>query len=157
MNIRARRIAFWRIMSSVLLLLGAGAMILFAVKILMGESDQKVWTVVGCFIAAIFSILQSIFILSGIKKESSLQKIAYDDVGKINWTAMIFVLVGTAFGIGLTILSMILFFTKNEEPARSLSLAILAVAGYLDINCFIYLSYSFIFRKRPIDLKRFIK
>ena len=157
MNVRARRIAFWRIMSSLVLLLGAAFMIVLGIKILQNQSDQKVFGVMGCFIAALFSILQSIFILYGIKKESSLQKIAYDDVGKINWTAMIFVLVGTAFGIGLSVLSIVLFFLKPEEPAHSMSMAIFAVALYLDINCFVYLTYSFIFRKRPIDLKRFIK
>ncbi len=157
MNIRARRIAFWRIMNSTLLVLAAALMVFFTVKILMSEAEQKVFTTIGCVVAALFSLLQAIFILSGIKKESNLQKIAYGDVGKINWTAMIFVLVGTLFGIALTVLSLVLLFTKDDAYAVTLSMAILSVAIYLDVNCYIYLSYSIIFRKREINLKNFIK
>lgn len=121
------------------------------------KPDDVVLMYIAVILAAVFTVLEATFIVKGGKKESSLQNIAFNENQTINNFPAIVVGVGTALSIGLITLSLVVYFVREEITVKCGMMVILAIAGYLFINCVIYYFYLLMFKKREINLRDFIK
>lgn len=157
MNITYKNNIKYRVIASILLLLSLGLIGFSIFYVFQSTDNEKVLTLITLFLTAAFCILEIILIIKGGKKDLALYKIAFNENQSLNNVPLIAVIVGSVFGLGLTILGIILFITKQNEPMTlSSSLVILSVSVYLLINCIIYFIYLIIFRKKPVNLKDFI-
>ena len=157
MNFQERKNLTFRLIS-VLLIAGAlGFDIFIAIYIFSHKSSNQLVSGIGCILAGLMMIFESVLILRGWKKESILYKIAFNPNGKLNNVPFIAVWVATVFGVGLTILGSLLHYFRHEEPYITSSYVIILVAIYLLVNCIMYFLYCFMFKKREIKLEDFIK
>ena len=157
MNFQERKNLIFRLIS-VLLISGALVFDIFiAIYIFSHKSSNQIVSGIGCILAALMMIFESILILRGWAKENVLYKIAFNPNGKLNNVPFIAVWVATVFGVGLTILGSLLHYFRHEEPFITSSYVILLVAIYLLVNCLSYFLYCFMFKKREIKLEDFIK
>lgn len=122
----------------------------------LGAKD-KYLTISGLFICAAFTILEFVVILKGWKKDSNLYKIAFNESDHVNNVPLIAVIVGTVFGIGLMILSVVIYCTKTEIDTKNAMSIIMAISVYLVANCLIYYIFLLMFRKKPLSIKDLIK
>ena len=158
MNIQERKNITYRLLASLILLI-SGAMITYAfIAVLQVERNQLFLDILTLSTTAFFLLVELFFILKGGKKESNLYKIGFNDNGKLNNVPLIAVIVGTLFGLGLTIMGVAVYFVRYEEVTiRTSMLVILSVAVYLLTNCLIYYLYILMFRKRELRLEDLIK
>lgn len=140
-----------------MILLSFGVMIFSMICIILSNSDTKVLSIVALCLTMCFLLLEVIITIKGWKKEPSLYKIAYNPNGVMNNVPLIAVIVGTLLGIGLLILSLVLYFTKNGEPYLTASLVILSITTYLLVNCIDYYIFVIMYKNRPLKLKDLIK
>ena len=157
MNFEEKKNVNFRIISGVLLVIPLAIIVLGLVHIFQTFADGYIISIIALMLAGAFLILELIVLLKGWKKENSLYKIAFNENQKVNNVPLIAVIVGTVFGVGLTALAISVYFIKDAEPQKTSMLVVLSIASYLLINCIIYYIYLVMFKKRPINLKKFIK
>ena len=156
MNLEERKNVFYRVIAVILLMIPLTFMVLCLIHVFKVLPEGYVLSLIGMILAIAFLGLECFVIIKGGKRENSLSKIVFDENQKINTFPMIAVLVGTALGISITTFSAVLYFTQ-EEPNKSAMTVTLAIGTYLLINCILYFIYALIFKKRPINLRKFIK
>ena len=157
MNFEERKNVLFRLIADFLLLIPLAIIILGLVHIFNVLANGYILSIIALMLTAGFLLLEFVVMIRGWKKESSLYKIAFNENQRINNVPLVAVIVGTIFGVGLTALAITVYFTKNVEPTRSSMFVVLSIASYLLINCLIYFIYVIMFKKRPLDLKKFIK
>ena len=158
MNIRVRRIKLYHIIATILLLLSIGLTGYSLSQVIIARPENVVLDLIALSLTAVFAISQIVLILRGGKKESHLLDIAFNTDGTINKVFLVFVLVGTALGIGLDILTLVVLFTRENTISVFCSMhIIMAIATYLLLNCFIYIFFTFIFKKRELTLEDYAK
>lgn len=158
MNRRTRKIKIYRITSIVLLFLSVGLTAFCMSQVILNRSENTVLNLIALSLTATFAVAQVVFILRGGKKESHLLDIAFNTDMTINKVFLVFVLLGTALGFGLDILTVVVLLTRvNTVSVYCSMFIIMAIATYLLINCFIYLIFCCIFKKRELTLEDFAK
>lgn len=157
MNFEERKNVLFRLIACFLLLIPLAIMIIGLVHTFKTLADGYILSIIALMLSIGFLALEFVVMIRGWKKESSLYKIAFNENQHVNNVPLVAVIVGTIFGVGLVTLAITVFFTKNEEPSRTSMLVVLSIATYLLVNCIIYFIYVVMFRKRPLDLKKFIK
>ena len=158
MNIEQRRVLRFRFIASFLLLMPIGMMIFSLLQIIVNRPNEFVLSVIALAACGLFNLFEIIVIMKGWTKESNLLKIFYDEAQKVNTIPLVSVFVGTLFGLVLTILGIVVWFTKADDiNARTSILVILTIGTYLLTNCLVYYLFIFMYRKRKFDIRDFIK
>lgn len=157
MNFEEKKNVIFRLIASFLLLVPLTIIILGLIHLFKTLAEGYILSIIAFMLTAAFLILETVVILMGWKKENSLAKIAFNENQNINNVSLIAVIVGTVLGVGLTALSISVYFIRDAEPFKTSMLVVLSISSYLLINCIIYFIYIFIFKKRPLNLKNFIK
>lgn len=158
MNIRTRKIKAYRISASFLLLLSVGLTGFCLSRVIISRPENIVLDLIALSLTAVFAIAQIIFILRGGKKESHLLDVAFNTDWTVNKVFLIFVLVGTVLGLGLDILTIVVLCTRvNTISVYCSMFIIMAIASYLLLNCFIYIIFCFIFKKKVLTLEDYAK
>ncbi len=158
MNRRTRKIKIYRITSTVLLFLSVGLTAFCMSQVILNRSGNTVLNLIALSLTATFAIAQVVFILRGGKKESHLLDIAFNTDMTINKVFLVFVLLGTALGFGLDILTVVVLLTRvNTVSVYCSMFIIMAIATYLLLNCFIYLLFCYLFKKRELTLEDYAK
>lgn len=158
MNFRIRKIRLYRVVATILLLLSIGLSAFVLAKVIMARPEKIVLDGIALGLTIAFAIGQIILIIRGGKKESHLLDIAFNSDYTVNKLPFVVVLIGTTFGLGLDILATVVLFTRDNTVAVYCSmLIILAIASYLLLNCFIYLLFTLIFKKRELTLEDYAK
>ena len=157
MNFEEKKNVIFRLVASILLLLPLGMIIYGLIHLFSTLAEGYIISIIAFMLTGAFLLLEMVVILKGWKKENALYKIAFNENQNINNVPLVAVIVGTIVGIGLTLLSILVYFKRGVEPIKTSMLVVLSIALYLLINCIIYFIYIFIFKKRPLNLKNFIK
>ena len=157
MNFEEKKNVIFRLIASFLLLIPLTIIVLGLIHVFLTLAEGYILSIIAFMLTAAFLMLEMVVILMGWKKENSLAKIAFNENQNINNVSLIAVIVGTVLGVGLTALSISVYFIRNAEPFKTSMLVVLSISSYLLINCIIYFIYIFIFKKRPLDLRNFIK
>lgn len=158
MNIRTRKIKAYRISASFLLLLSVGLTGFCLSRVIISRPENIVLDLIALSLTAVFAIAQIVFILRGGKKESHLLDVAFNTDWTVNKVFLVFVLVGTALGFGLDILTIVVLCTRvNTISVYCSMFIIMAIASYLLLNCFIYLIFCFLFKKKELTLEDYAK
>lgn len=157
MNFQERKNLIFRLISTTMLAGVLGFDIYVFIYIVLHKSSNQIISIIGCVFAFLMILFESILLLRGWTKESALYKIAFNPNQKLNNVPFIAVIIATLFGLGFIILGTLLNVLKHEEPFITSSFVILIIATYLLTNCLIYFLYCFMFKKREINLKDFIK
>ena len=157
MNFEEKKNVIFRLVASFLLLIPLTFIVLGLVHVFQVLAEGYIISIIAFMLTGAFLLLEMVVILKGWKKESSLYKIAFNENQNINNVPLVAVIVGTVFGTGLLALSISVYFLRNSEPFKTSMIVVLSIASYLLINCIIYFIYIFIFKKRPLDLRKFIK
>ena len=157
MNFEEKKNVVFRLVACFLLLAPLSIIILGLIHVFQVLADGYIISIIALMLTAAFLILEFVVILKGWKKENSLYKIAFNENQNINNVPLIAVIVGTVFGVGLLALSISVYFIRNTEPFKTSMLVVLSIASYLLINCIIYFIYVIVFKKRPLNLRNFIK
>jgi hypothetical protein len=157
MNFIERKTLIYRFVAFTLLLISLGVTSFSLSQIIVLRPEELILMLITIAICALFAILESIFILKGWKKESNLQKIAFNENSHVNNVPLIGVSVGTAFGLGLLALGISVYLIRVEPTVKASMLAVLSVSVYLLVNCLIYYIYLIMFKNRPLNLKDLIK
>ena len=157
MNFEEKKNVIFRLIASFLLLVPLTIIILGLIHLFKTLAEGYILSIIAFMLTAAFLVLEMVVILMGWKKENSLAKIAFNENQNINNVSLIAVIVGTVLGVGLTALSISVYFIRNAEPFKTSMLVVLSISSYLLINCIIYFIYIFIFKKRPLNLRNFIK
>lgn len=152
-----RRNILYRLLSVGLILCSLGLDAFAFIKVLEFNATDKILTLVALVMAAVFTILEIVVILKGWKKDSNLYKIAFNENMTINNFPLIAVSVGSAFGLGLLIMSVVVYFTREEMNTKNAMIIIMAIAVYLMVNCLVYYLFVIMFKKRELSLKDLIK
>ena len=157
MDIAHRKNLIYRLVAG-LLVFFSGAMAGFSIySIMTGESKSKVLPYIACGVVLLFVLFEAVLLWKGGKKDLALNKISFNENRTINTVPLIAVFVGTAFGLGLLILCLVLYFTREGEPYRTSSLVILSIVTYLLANCLVYFLDLIVFKKREVDLQKMIR
>ena len=157
MNFEEKKNVIFRLIASFLLLIPLFIIINGLIHLFKTLAEGYIISIIAFMLTGAFLLLELVVILKGWKKENSLAKIAFNENQNINNVSLIAVLVGTVLGIGLTALSISVYFIRNTEPFKTSMLVVLSISSYLLINCIIYFIYILIFKKRPLNLRNFIK
>lgn len=158
MNIRTRKILTFRIVGSVFLLLSIALTGFVIFKVITLKPEKIILNSIALGLTASFAIAQIVLIMRGWKKESHLLDISFNTDGTINKFALVVVLVGTSLGIALDTMGLVVLFTReNTTEVICSMLIILSISSYLLLNCFIYLLFVFLFRKRELTLEDYAK
>ena len=157
MNFAEKRILFFRFLASFLILISSGLMIAAFVGVYILQPEDTILTYIGLGLTFIFSIFEIVIIMRGWRKESNLQKICFTEIERVNTVPLFAVGIGTAFGIGLTVLGTVVFFVRDDPTIKGAMLVVAPIGFYLLINCIIYFIYLIMFRKRELNLKDLIK
>ena len=157
MNFEEKKNVIFRLIACFLLLIPLSVIILGLIHLFKTLADGYIISIIAFMLTAAFLILEFVLILKGWKKESVLYKIAFNENQKVNNVPLVAVIVGTAFGLGLTALSISVYFVRHSEPFVTSMIVVLSIAIYLLVNCIIYYVYVFMFKKRPLNMKNFIK
>ena len=156
MNIAERKNFIYRLLSGIFLIFSLSVAVFALFIILNSEGEAKVLPFIALGTVALFTILESILIWKGGKKELALRNIAFNENDRVNTTAFAAVIVGSAIGLGLLILSVVLYLMRPEPEARNAAVIILSITVYLLANCLLYYAYLIVFKKRELDLRKFI-
>lgn len=157
MNFEEKKNVIFRLVACFLLLAPLSIIILGLIHVFQVLADGYIISIIALMLTAAFLLLEFVVILKGWKKENSLYKIAFNENQNINNVPLIAVIVGTVFGVGLLALSVSVYFIRNTEPFKTSMLVVLSIASYLLVNCIIYFIYLIVFKKRPLNLRNFIK
>lgn len=157
MKVENNRNLYFRIVASLLILLSVGLFVFSIVYIFLLTSEDIILPSVGLTLAGAFSIFEVVMILKGWKKENNLYKIAFNDNGNINNVPLVAVGLATAFGIGLSTLSLIVFFTREEPTIKVAMLVVMSISVYLLLNCIVYFIFLFWYRKKEFKIEDLIK
>lgn len=158
MNFEERKNVFYRIIASLILLITAGIITFSFITVIKIEQKQLALDIITLSLTSLFLLLEIIAILSRGKKESILDKIAFEPNRLINHVPLIAVIIGNLFGLGLMLLGVSVYFKRFDEiTIRTSMLVIISVAVYLVTNCLIYFLYVLMFKKRETKLENFIK
>ena len=158
MNFEERKNLLYRILACLILLITAGMIVFSFITVIKIEEKQLILDIITLSLTSLFLVLEIILILKGGKKESILDKIAFEPNRLVNHVPLIAVIVGNAFGLGLILLGISVYFKRFDEVTiRTSMLVIMSVAVYLVTNCLIYYLYLIMFKKREVDLKNLIK
>ena len=157
MNYNERLNLSHRLIAMGLLLISLGVSITSLALIILSQTEEIVLMLIAVSITIVFALLETIVIVKGGKKESNLQKIAFNEKENINNIPLIAVGVGTAFGVGLLALGISVYFINPSTMVKASMLVVISIASYLLLNCFIYYIYLLMFKKRPLNLKDLIK
>ena len=157
MNFEEKKNVIFRLIACFLLLIPFTLMILGLIHVLKTLAEGYIISIIALMLSMAFLTLEFVVILKGRKKESTLYKIAFNENDHINNVPLIAVGIGTALGIGLLALSISVYFLRNSEPFKSSMLVVLSIATFLLVNCVIYYIYLIMFKKRPLNLRNFIK
>ena len=157
MNFEEKKNVIFRLVACFLLLLPLSIIVLGLIHVFKVLAEGYIISIIALMLSAAFLILEFVVILKGWKKENSLFKIAFNENQNINNVPLIAVIVGTVFGVGLLALSISVYFLRNTEPFKTSMLVVLSIATYLLVNCVIYFIYVIMFKKRPLNLRNFIK
>lgn len=157
MNFVERKTLVYRFVAFTLLLISLGVTAFSLSQIIILKPEELILMLITIAICALFAILESAFILKGWKKESNLQKIAFNENSHVNNVPLIGVSVGAAFGLGLLALGISVYIIRVEPTVKASMLAVLSVSVYLLVNCLIYYIYLIMFKNRPLNLKDLIK
>ena len=157
MNFEEKKNVIFRLIACFLLLIPFTLMILGLIHVLKTLAEGYIISIIALMLSMAFLVLEFVVILKGWKKESALYKIAFNENDHINNVPLIAVGLGTALGIGLLALSISVYFLRNSKPFKSSMLVVLSIATFLLVNCVIYYIYLIMFKKRPLNLRNFIK
>lgn len=157
MNYNERLNLSHRLIAMGLLLISLGVSTTSLALIILSHTEEIVLMLIAVSITIVFALLETIVIVKGCKKESNLQKIAFNEKENINNIPLIAVGVGTAFGVGLLALGISVYFINPSTMVKASMLVVISIASYLLLNCFIYYIYLLMFKKRPLNLKDLIK
>lgn len=157
MNFEEKKNVIFRLIACFLLLIPFTLMILGLIHVLKTLAEGYIISIIALMLSMAFLVLEFVVILKGWKKESALYKIAFNENDHINNVPLIAVGIGTALGIGLLALSISVYFLRNSKPFKSSMLVVLSIATFLLVNCVIYYIYLIMFKKRPLNLRNFIK
>lgn len=157
MNFEEKKNVVFRLIAGFLLLIPLGLIVFGLIHLFQTLADGYVISIIAFMITAAFLLLELVVILKGWKKENSLSKIAFNENQNINNVPLVAVIVGTIVGVGLTALAISVYFVRDSEPFKTSMLVVLSISVYLLVNCIIYFIYIFIFKKRPLNLRNFIK
>ena len=157
MNFEEKKNVTFRLIADFLLLIPLAFIIIGLIHVFKTLAEGYIISIIALMLSAAFLTLEFVVVLKGWKKENSLYKIAFNENQNINNVPLVAVIVGTVFGAGLTTLAISVYFIRNSEPFKTSMLVVLSIASYLLVNCVIYYIYILMFKKRPINLKNFIK
>ena len=157
MNFVEKKNLWYRFVSSFFLLLNLGVVVFALVEIIRLRPDDVPLMLVAISVTTLFICGECFFILKGWKKESYLYKIVFNENDKINTIPLIASSVGLAFGLGLLGMSIAVFIINADKTIKASMLVVLSISIYLVVNCLIYFFYLLLFKKRPINIKNFIK
>lgn len=157
MNFEEKKNVIFRLIACFLLLIPFSLMILGLIHVLKTLVEGYIISIIALMLSMAFLALEFVVILKGWKRESTLYKIAFNENQHINNVPLVAVCIGTALGIGLLALSISVYFLRNSEPFKSSMLVVLSIATFLLLNCVIYYIYLIMFKKRPLNLRNFIK
>ena len=157
MNFEEKKNVIFRLIAAFLLLIPLSIIVLGLIHVFLTLAEGYILSIIAFMLTGAFLLLELVVILKGWKKENSLAKIAFNENQNINNVSLFAVLVGTVLGIGLTALSISVYFIRGTEPFKTSMLVVLSISSYLLINCIIYFIYIFIFKKRHLNLRNFIK
>lgn len=157
MNFEEKKNIIYRLIACFLLLIPLTIIVFGLIHVFRTLAEGYIISIIALMLTAAFLLLEFVVVLKGWKKENSLYKIAFNENQNINNVPLVAVIVGTAFGIGLTALAISVYFVRNAEPFKTSMIVVLSISSYLLVNCVSYFIYLVIFKKRPINLKNFIK
>ena len=157
MNFEEKKNVIFRLIACFLLLIPLSIIILGLIHVFKVLAEGYIISIIALMLAAAFLLLEFVVILKGWNKENSLYKIAFNENQNINNVPLVAVIVGTVFGFGLLVLSISVYFIRNAEPFKTSMLVVLSIASYLLVNCIVYFIYIIMFKKRPLNLRNFIK
>ena len=158
MNIRTRKIITYRLVATLLLCLSIGLSTFALVEAIKAKPEKIVLDIIALGLTISFAIGQIILICSGKKKESHLLDIAFNSDNTVNKLALVLVLVGTSFGAGLDILTIVVICTRSITLSVYCSmLIIMSIASYLLLNCITYIIFTLLFKKRELTLEDYAK
>jgi hypothetical protein len=157
MNFEEKKNVIFRLIAGALLLIPLFIIIFGLIHLFKTLAEGYIISIIAFMLTAAFLLLETVVILKGWKKENSLYKIAFNENQNINNVPLVAVIVGTLAGIGLTALAISVYFLRDTEPFKTSMLVVISISSYLLVNCVIYFIYVFMFKKRPINLKNFIK
>ena len=157
MNFLERKTILYRIISAILLLISLGMTAFALSQIILLKPDDVVLMLIAISVTSLFAILETVFILKGGRKQSYLDKIAFNENKHVNNVPLIAVIVGTVFGFGLLSLGIAVYLTREEVLNKCAMLIVMSISVYLLVNCAIYFFYLFLFRNKPLDLRDLIK
>lgn len=147
-----------RIITSLILLTSIGLSVFSIIEVFKKSPENKTLDLVALFAVSFFCLFEIIVIMRRWKKESYIYKIAFDEKGDhFNTVALIAVIIGTIFGVGITAISLYLFLTREDVQTKCNVLVILSIGYYLFINCICYYIYILTFRKKPFKIEDLIK
>lgn len=158
MNFRIRKIKTYRLVASFLLLLSVGLTAFCLSRIILYWPQNIALDIIALALTASFALVQIVFILKGKTKESHLLDIAFNTDGTINKIFFVFVLVGIALGAGLDAMTIVVILTRTNTLQVLCSMfIIMSIATYLLFNCFIYIIFLLLFKKRELTLEDYSK
>ena len=156
MNYSERRNILYRLISVGLILISLGLDAYAMYMAILFNAEDKILSIIALALAAAFTILEITVILKGWKKDSNLFKIAFNENRNINNVPLVAVFVGTLFGLGLGIMSVVIYLTRGEVNIKNAMLIIMAIAVYLLVNCLVYYLFLLFFKKRDLSIKELI-
>ncbi len=156
MNYSERRNILYRLISVGLILISLGLDAYAMYMLILFNTEDKILSIIALTLAAAFTILEITVILKGWKKDSNLFKIAFNENRNINNVPLVAVIVGTLFGLGLGIMSVVIYLTRGEANIKNAMLIIMAIAVYLLVNCLVYYLFLLFFKKRDLSIKELI-
>ena len=156
MNYSERRNILYRLISVGLILISLGLDAYAMYMVILFNAEDKILSIIALALAAAFTILEITVILKGWKKDSNLFKIAFNENRNINNVPLVAVFVGTLFGLGLGIMSVVIYLTRGEANIKNAMLIIMAIAVYLLVNCLVYYLFLLFFKKRDLSIKELI-
>ena len=146
-----------RLISIFLLTLCLGVIGFSFYKVFTLKPEAIVLDTIALVAVTLFCLFEMVFIIMGKKKDSVLEKIVFEENQRINSFPLIAVIIGTLFGLGLSILGLFLYLTRDDVSAKTNVLIILSISFYLFMNCVMYFIFLLMFRKRKFDIKDLIK
>lgn len=156
MNYSERRNILYRLISVGLILISLGLDAYAMYMVILFNAEDKILSIIALALAEAFTILEITVILKGWKKDSNLFKIAFNENRNINNVPLVAVFVGTLFGLGLGIMSVVIYLTRGEANIKNAMLIIMAIAVYLLVNCLVYYLFLLFFKKRDLSIKELI-
>ena len=156
MNYSEKRNILYRLISVGLILISLGLDAYAMYMVILFNAEDKILSIIALALAAAFTILEITVILKGWKKDSNLFKIAFNENRNINNVPLVAVFVGTLFGLGLGIMSVVIYLTRGEVNIKNAMLIIMAIAVYLLVNCLVYYLFLLFFKKRDLSIKELI-